>query len=88
MEDEGSLVPTWDTTFYSPLIDVEGTARGDNNTRLMSPSWTLDIEGWLDLIENYSDPNLNKQKCLYCRRVPRNLQSHIASTTKLGADTA
>lgn len=82
-EDKVGLVPTSVKTFYSPLIDVEGTARRDNNMRSMSPSWTFDIEGRLYLIESCSDPNLNKQKCLYWGRVPRNLQSHICINHKV-----
>ena len=77
VKDEVGLVLASVTTFYSPLIEVEEAARWDNNLRSRSPSWTLNIEGWLDLIESCIDPDLNKQRCLYCGRYPRNLQSHI-----------
>ena len=83
VEDEVGLVPASVTTFYSPLIEVEEVARWDNNMRLRSPLWTLNIEGWLDLNESCSDPYLNKQRCLYCRKYPRNLQSHICINHKV-----
>ena len=62
VEDEIGLVPTSVTTFFSPLIEVEEVVRWDNNMRLRSPTWTLNIEGWdndgwLNLIESCSDPD-------------------------------
>ena len=76
------------TTFFSPLIEVEEVTRRDNNIDLRNPTLTVYIkgwenDGWLSLIESCDDPEINKQRCLYCGDYPRNLPFHIRINHKV-----